>query len=465
MPQSFLNTLMSFIRYLPILFLIYIFVDEIYQSIFQDSYLMRIKEKEEGIIFIQNYQVWIAIFETFSLEKVQINELEQLRHLEIFSLELDKEKLCLRVFLFSKSYEELLDRMNKSKPILENVLPGIKLVQDDMIAQLIGDYSLLRINKKFLLKYNSKLIIPQTKIVEDTISFSFSNMILTCNLSNKDKIQENGRIIYPIQLYFLICHKKSSLFKCIDEITFIEDNPEESKFLDAQDLQRARLRYQIDKFPKMDLNTGLNKFKIGLASLLSNNTQIIEEKKTSQLLSDVKRITTGKKVFSSYIDRENLIKSNETPLIIENSNCKSRINQICIELCNIPKDPSLLLEEKSKRCHRRANFCIKLLRTENFSILLENITMNENEAEKLQLVTELNRHLSFYQLVCVLAHMNKSTKSEISYQTLISLIHMLIKSNSNCKRSNASNQENYRMQARDEMVEKHDWIYEKSYTF
>ncbi|MFX0173168.1 MAG: hypothetical protein ACFE9L_14825 [Candidatus Hodarchaeota archaeon] len=464
MPQLFLNTPINFIRYLPILFLVYIFVDEIYQSIFQDTFTLRIKGKGEGIIFIQNYETWIAIFETISLEKVQVNELEQLRHLKIFSLELDNDKLCLRVFLYSKSYEELLDRMNTSKPILENVLPGIKLVQDDIIAQFLGDYSLLKINNTYLLKNKTDLIIPQPKDVVDTISFSFSKMILSWNLSTKDTIQENSRRIYPIQLYFLICHRKSSFFKCIDEITFREDYPEESRFLDVLELQRVRLRYQIYKFPKMELETSLNSFKIALTSVLSNNTQIIGEKKASQLLSDVTRITTEKKVISSNNDCENRIKLKGAPQKIETGDFKSRINQICIELCNIPKDPVLLLEEKGKRCHRRANFCNKLLRTENFSTLLEDILMKVNEAEKLQLIAELNRNLSFYQLVCVLAHVNKYTHPKISYQKLISLIHMLIKSNSNNKRSNICKQGTYHMPVRDEMAEKYDWIYEKSYT-
>jgi hypothetical protein len=308
------------------------------------------------------------------------------------------------------------------------------------------------------------LIIPQAKNVVDTISFSFSKMILSCNLSTKDNIKENSRITYPIQIYFLICHKKSSFFKYIDEITLIEDYPEESRFLDILELQIVRLRYQTDKFPKMELKTGLNKLKIGLTSILSNNTQIIEEKKAFQLVSDMTRIPTEKMVISSYNKYENRMKSKESSPKLENRDSKSKVNQICIELCNIPTDPALSLEEKIKRCHRRANFCDKLLRTENFSLLLENILMKEDEATKSQLIAELNRNLSFYQLICVLAHINKSTHPEISRQKLISLIHMLIKSNSNYKRSNASKQGTYRTPARDEMAEKLAWIYEKSYS-
>ncbi|MHA2431004.1 MAG: hypothetical protein ACXACC_08225, partial [Promethearchaeota archaeon] len=382
-PQDFLNTPINFLRYIPIVFLLYVFVNEIYHSIFRDNTPMKIELKGEGVVFIQNYQVWIAIFETYSLEKIQINELEQLKHLETFSFELDGNKQCLRVFLFSKSHEELKERMNKSKPILENVLPSISPISDMIIARFIRDYSLLKINNRFLLKKESELIIPQFKEVTRAVSSSFSSMILSCNSSYRDEVKGKTKIIYPTQLYFFCCYKKSSLFKCMDENIFKNENAIETGFLEAQELHRARLRYQIEKYPKMELKKGLKQFRIGLTSFISTNNQVIAVKKVSHLPLEVKQIITEKKLFpSNNVGRKRMILK-ERPSTIDIDVNHTSINQICFEFCNIPKDPTLSSEEKSKRCYRRANFCCKLLANENFSSLLENVLIQEQEVDKI----------------------------------------------------------------------------------
>ncbi|UCC18310.1 MAG: hypothetical protein JSV62_09355, partial [Promethearchaeota archaeon] len=268
-PQNFLSTPIDFLRYIPIVILLYVFVNEIYQSIFRDNTPMRFELNGEGVVFIQNYQVWIAIFETNSLEKIQINELEQLKHLETFSLELDRNKLSLRVFLFSKSYEKLKERMNKSKPILENVLPNISPLSDLIIEEFIRSYSLLKINNRFLLKKDSELIIPQIKEVIRAVSSSFSSMILSCNSSYRNEFKKKTKRIHPAQLYFFTCYKKSSLFKCIDENIFKNESVIETGFLEVPELHRARMRYQIEMYPKIELKKGLKQFGTVLTSLIS----------------------------------------------------------------------------------------------------------------------------------------------------------------------------------------------------
>jgi hypothetical protein len=56
--------------------------------------------------------------------------------------------------------------------------------------------------------------------------------------------------------------------------------------------------------------------------------------------------------------------------------------------------------------------------------------------DKIHFLADLNRHLSFYQLICVLAHMTQSTHLDISYRKLISGIHILIATNFKGERSN-----------------------------
>ena len=61
--------------------------------------VLRFSQPKKGIVFIQDYHIWLAIFETFSVEKIQTSELKQLKHLKTFSLELDRKKRCISIII------------------------------------------------------------------------------------------------------------------------------------------------------------------------------------------------------------------------------------------------------------------------------------------------------------------------------------------------------------------------------
>ncbi len=170
------------------------------------------------------------------------------------------------------------------------------------------------------------------------------------------------------------------------------------------------MRYQIAKKPLFDFQEGLNHFKGGLFLLLSRSKPVRIEG----------QITDHSLVALPCEPKLNSILSTEKV-----SNFFG-MNQICSELCNIPKDDKLLQEEKEKKCHRRAGFCQKLLINDNFSSILENILNQRYETDRIHLITELKSHLSYQQLFCVLAQLTKSSQLEIPYDKIVNMICILL---------------------------------------
>jgi len=106
-----------------------------------------------------------------------------------------------------------------------------------------------------------------------------------------------------------------------------------------------------------------------------------------------------------------------------------KTNQICFELCNILKNPDFSCKEKTKKCSRRAGFCKKLLKNENFFSIIENILKQNHDEERVHLTTELRRHLSYQQLICILSHLTQLEQLGTFNQQIIDMIYILFKHN------------------------------------
>ncbi len=411
--QNIVKSPINLVNYFPIIILLYLFTKELVLLFNQNNPLLKFSVMKKGIVFIQDYHIWLAIFETQSTGKIQTSELKQLKHLKAFSLELDTKRRCVRVFLYSNSYKELEERIRNSKPILEVVLPDIDLISKVDIGKLLSEIKLIKIGKNYFLKENSELIFPQFVDFLDNFSPIFFRMILTCNFHEKTSFEENYDVENNVQWYFFHCYNQESFFKFINKLLFNPKKNAVESFLDIQELQKARLRYHTQKRPLFDFQEGLIHFQRGLSLLLSGSKQIVIEEKRS----DPSLITTSCGTKSIFL------------LGTEKTSTSMGMNQICSELCNIPRHHKLEKEEQEKKCYQRANFCQKLLTNGNFSSILKNILNQGYETDKIHFIAELKTHLSYHQLICLLAHLTQSGKLEIPYRKLIDLIYILLKLN------------------------------------
>ena len=394
----------SLLRYTPIIISIYLFSKEIVRLLNRNSWSFQFLSKKEGMVYIQDYNVWLSIFETPSLEKIQINELKQIVHLNMFSLELDVKKTCVRVYLYSKSCDEQKERIKNSKPILEVVLQNVIQMSNKNIIKLLNEIKLVKLGKTFVLNENSEFLIPQAYEKGAKFPSTFSKMILA------SKIEENSDLEKCSQWYFFYntdqSEEKSSLFKWLDKILFNPSQMPEETFWSIKELQRARLRFLIKDSSLSGFNQGLVLFQKGLSLLTSSMQERI--------------------IDHSIINDQLQIKTEDTP-VSEKKSFITGINQICSELCNIPKEHTLSQKEKVKKCRRIADFCTKLLAKENFSSILENILDQQYQIEKIHLITELRQHLSFHHLICICAQLSHSNQPNLSYKKVVEMINILLK--------------------------------------
>ncbi|MFX1285439.1 MAG: hypothetical protein ACFFB5_17475 [Promethearchaeota archaeon] len=400
-------------RYFPITILLYLLTKEIIFSSKQNDPLLKFSVIQKGLVFIQNFNMYLALFETFSVGKIQTSELKQLKHLKAFSLELDTSKACARVFLYSKSYKELKKRIKKSMPILEVVLPDIKFISKDNITRFLGENKLLKVRKKFLLEENSELILPKSLNLDTKLSPTVSRMILACIFPEEMSIEESTDEKKMVQCYLFHSYSTNSFFKYMNNMLFNTPKKKGDYFWDIRELQRMRLKYQTEEISKINLQKGLHHFKEGLSMVLSELKQVIIQEQ---------QINYSPIKLSSELKSKNLLSSGKTIKSLE-------MNQICSELCNIPGNISFLQEEKERKCQQRVSFCRKLLTNDNFSSILEIILDQKYEKDQIRLFTELKSHFSHQQLICVLAHLSQSNSLEIPYHKIINMIYILLKLN------------------------------------
>jgi len=394
---------MDLLRYIPIIILLYLLSADIIHIFNDFNSELEFEIKQSGIIFFKDFQIWLAIFETFSVKKIQTSELKQLKHLKTFSLEIDMQKMGIRVILYSKSVKELKKRVRTSKPILEVVLPDIKMASKDHISQLYGEMKLLKIGRDYIFKEKSELIYPQFGNFPIKNSSSISRMVLACNITDEAK---NEKFMNSTQMYFFHRFDQTSFFKYINMRFFKSPRETVTHFQDNQEHQRIRLSYQTNKKPLLSFQEGLDQYVRAL-SFISLGSSIKTEKRHNNYP---------------------FIKNQQKILLDTEETSPIEMNQICFELCDLLKENKHSNKEKVKRCKRRADFCLNLLKNENFSSILESLIRLENVIDQIHLISELRRHLTYHQIICCFSQLSQQNYSKISYLKLVNLIHVLFRS-------------------------------------
>lgn len=432
-PQDLVTFLFNLCRYFTMSLLFIFFLIEFFQIINPDISSLNFKLKERGIAYLQDPQLWIAMFETLNLNDIQVNELKQLKHLKTFSLELNRIKRVFRVFIYSKSYEEIKKRIDKFGTVLDVILPGINLVSNETMTEFFNNNKIVNLSNHYILTENSQLIIPQTEGEIQSITNTFTSIILANNFLNENGQKNIDKLKNSSQIYFLTYYDKNLFYKFLNDLVFTKKNALVC-FGEHQKLERIRMRFQIKDQSKIYFQQGLNKLKHELNNLSKESSSSTLAKTTLFHPSSKKKIVINERTTPSIsLTSKNQARNEESTL--SSTQClQLPINQICFELCNIQKDLDLPLEEKVKKCNRRAKFSGKLLKSDNFTSLIENILNQEYKEEKLFLLSELNHHLSFQQLLCLLAHMILQMEENRPLQKIVSLLHILLELNYiNCK--------------------------------
>ncbi len=449
-----------FAKYIPISILVYLLFKEINHITNKSANPIDFILKEEGIVFIKNLNVWICLMETNSIFEIQINELNQLKHLLKFSIELNLNNFYLRLFIFSKTYGELKEIISKNKAILDNILPNVKPVPNPMIIRFFKGNKTLKFNNKLLQAEDGNFLIVKSACNTEELPKTYNSLILSFNSSLKEK---------KAQIYLFDNYRYPKFFQFLDN-SLSNIRLFNKGFLSYHELQRIRIRYQIESFPKTSLKEAIIQLSRGL-SLSKNKTHfdLINLKDQKIILSDVQKGSVDNKTPLQLIETKEIINKVISDVILEGktsqqvitnkrkkikknslvsssllSNEDSKIelsskndsisslngiNQICYELCSITRNSEINDEEKIKQCRIRSSFCQKLLNNENFMTLMKKILNQKSREDKDYFVKELMKHFSFQQLICIIAHYTQINSQEISIKQILSLIHILLESN------------------------------------
>ncbi|MFX0087403.1 MAG: hypothetical protein ACFFAU_17265 [Candidatus Hodarchaeota archaeon] len=422
---------LNLIRNLPLIMLSYFFLKEMLLLLSKKTANLELFWVKNGIGFIQDSFAWIAIFETCSLNKIQKAELEQLFHLKSFSLELDVKNSCARVFLYAKSNDELREIIKKSKPILDVILPDLKTLPVVEASNLFDKYSLEKIGNNYFLKNKNQFFILNFESVKAN-SFSYTDKIVFCFFT-KTKNKKKKDTIHS-QWYSFKNLNQNSFFNSLSKILINNQEKNLQSFWKRSNLERIQIRYQLGEQEKLSFQEGIAQFEKGLSILLSQTEpDIILEKELKRSMENDNMENVLRKKNSVNKKIQNIIQTSITNYEDINGLHKEfpfetiKTNQICFELCNIAANRDFTNREKLVKCTRRADFCQRLLKNENFLSIIENILKQNHEGERIHLTTELRRHLSYQQLICILANLTQSEQFSTVNQELIGMIHVLFK--------------------------------------
>ncbi|MHA2073088.1 MAG: hypothetical protein ACW97X_00535 [Candidatus Hodarchaeales archaeon] len=446
--NSYSNSLRSpvyLIRYLPVFILLYYLINEISLLFDKKEVQNRITREKDGIIFVPELFIWIAIFETYDLSRIQKTELNQLLYLDIFSLEIDYRKLRLRVFLYGDSFEELRLRIVKNKPILDIVLPSLVPLSPNESQKFFENEKFENINNFYYLRNKKKLSILSFEGISEKISSSRSKITFCFYPAIKDKKgKQNGKNPLRSQWYSFYDFDQYNPFKNLSKILKLKQSNFFPNMGKKKTPLRIKIRFRIEDREDKPFVHGISNFEKHLSSLLSKTRQIVkindmETKKETHRNSESSFNFVRDSTEPSSLKEINITNINvpskttkmiNTPIKHALHNFTADLvnkNQICIELCNIQKNSDLLRDKKVEKCIRRATFCQKMLKNNNFLALLENIMNQAHEEEKIHLTAELQRHLSNQQIICIFTHLCQFESIDIPIQNIVDLIHLLFK--------------------------------------
>ncbi|MCK4848446.1 MAG: hypothetical protein KAT16_05445 [Candidatus Heimdallarchaeota archaeon] len=365
---------------------------------------------ENGIIRIHKYSIFLSIFESNSIHLVNSKGLYQLIDLDPFSLEIDCKTKRLRVYIFSKSKKNQLNRIKQSVPLLEAIFPDLLLMNPHESKKLLESYSIAEIAGLSLIQEKEGFLMP-------VIDFSFSDqlgihnkLVLAFNSSRKDpNLLKDSQ---TTQVYTLPRYNGSIDFNLIGNIILRNTENFDFENFDKNLLLRAIIRFQLNNTNLISFEEGVSYIQKAISTFRVGSQSIVSEIKSNDDLIPI-----------------NAEIEPEIPMIFIN---EEEINPICLELCNIYNNLEIDEKDRAILCEKRINFCGKLIRNNNFISLLIELTNKDDDKRKSQILSEILVHLSFHQLYCLIAQFIFTYKGKdfdvISIQLLHSLINKQAKS-------------------------------------
>ncbi|MHA1330693.1 MAG: hypothetical protein ACTSR2_06420 [Candidatus Hodarchaeales archaeon] len=425
-------------------FLSIVFTRELFLALFSRKNDLKIIIKNNTFAYIENNEIWVHVFETKNIDDIQWSELSQLKHLRCFSLVFSPEKRKIKLFVYSKIFDQLESIISTTKPIIDVLLPDNYPLEKNEVTSLLKQYTLSFYKKLVIIEDENSYYLPETDLnIEyfDAMNISNIEMVLTYNIDKKPS-QKAG-------IYYLKTFRKDYFFGYLIRKTLSED-----KFghLNLKDYQKLRLRFNIRISKHYDLDSAmqeLHKLKEGISKPRKVNPKNLSTKVNKIInLSDTTEVTDRSEIKSNsaHHTSESYTYSKK-PQITEGQSCNT-VNQICFEFCNIFNHAGIDKSIKEKKCLTRSNFSKKLLRNENFQSLIENVLKQKDKIEMEHLIKELIQRISLQQLICILSHVLYFREKEIPTDGIENTIHILIEeihSRSNLKKENGGviHQESY----------------------
>ncbi|MFW9855937.1 MAG: hypothetical protein ACFFFG_12855 [Candidatus Thorarchaeota archaeon] len=416
---------MNPLHYIPALILSGLLLYEILQIFIRSSFSIDFSIRGRGIVFIPKHNLWMAFYVSYSLDGIQLNELSQLQHLQIFTIEINSDKKVIRLMLYASSYGELIDRINSNSAILDTIFPDISPESERDLVRDLKSRKICKIGGRHFLKEGGSFLIPRYESINEKESHYSPSTVLVYSTDSSQSSKTNQGDKGNTQIYHLAKFPASSFFEYLGRIAFNPALYNTKSILSPSELVKLRLRYLVYEGSKISFEKGVQYIRTILmaSSELGHNFTPHKVDSTVDGVVSLEQESLGHRQVPE--DDQNEL---SRPILNEmNLVSAEKMNQICAEMCNLPKSPEIPLNERIKKCHRRSMFCLKLVRSPNFLSILETIIEERDGSKQSYLLSELKRQLSLQQLICIFAQLTQLSSSRLTSSQITSLTLQLFK--------------------------------------
>ena len=211
---------------------------------------------DNGIISIPKFSIFLNIFESKSIPRVNIEGLHQLIDLDPFSLEIDYETKSLRVYLFSKSKKDQLKKIEQSIPLLEAIFPDLLILTPLESKELLASYSIAEIAGFPLIQEKESFITPSHNLSFSNQVGDNNKLILAYNSSRKEpNFLKNDK---TTQVYSLPRYNGLVDFNLIGNIIIRRNENNNFEYRNKNILLRGIIRFQLSNFNLISFDEGIS---------------------------------------------------------------------------------------------------------------------------------------------------------------------------------------------------------------
>ncbi len=389
------NIFINKVNYLPVIIILYFIINDIFKYWQRDFLSIKYHITESGIVYFEDYSLWISIFES-DLKSAFIEDFKQLKNLEEFSFEYNPRNSSLHFFLFANSFQELLDRKKTAKAILDTIFPNSKPVPEEKIKERFNNVFIAKLGKYFILQEKGCYILTHYKTKKFKSISTNSKLVF----ASKYFESEGKRIT---QLYekkeFEIIHK----FSFLKEIIELSKTNRPNWIWKANEIKNARFNYLLSRIETISFEEGINQIIAKLNKYYPVRSMDIGEGYAP----------SGRTIFK----------------LSDLNDSRMEKNTICTELCFLNQNRELGLEQRSEKCYRRREYCLRLAKNVNITKVIKKIFEEEGRQEKNAIMSELVKHLSFQHLICLLAQFSQINSSIEDRSSIISILLLILNQN------------------------------------